>query len=175
MSMTVTVEELAAEVASLRQRVATSESVLAIQGLKARYGELVDRRFAAGSVVDADTLAAVAASVADLFTADGVWDGGPGLGVASGRPAIAARLGQPTLTFSRHFFVNPRIEVDGDRATARWDLLSPCRRTDGTSYWMCGYEDDEYARVDGTWLHRSMKLTTVLMSPVGEGWTKIFG
>jgi hypothetical protein len=38
---------------------------------------------------------------------------------------------------------------------------------------MCGYEDDEYIRTAGVWLHRSMKLTTVFMSPVGEGWTKI--
>jgi hypothetical protein len=172
--MDVTVEELAAEVAALGQRLAASESVLAIQALKARYGELVDRRFSAGSVVDTDTLAAVAGAVAELFTADGVWDGGPALGLAAGRDAIAARLREPTLTFSRHFFVNPRIEVASDRATGRWDLLSPCRRADGTSYWMCGYEDDEYGRVDGIWLHRSMKLTTVFMAPVGAGWTKVF-
>ncbi|HEY7946641.1 MAG TPA: nuclear transport factor 2 family protein [Acidimicrobiales bacterium] len=170
----VTVEELAAEVASLQKRVEASESVLAIQGLKARYGELVDHRFSAGAVVDAARLAAVADAVADLFTADGVWDGGPGLGRAEGRPAIAARLRDPTLTFSRHFFLNPRIDVDGETATGRWDLLSPCRRADGTSYWMCGFEDDDYRRVDGHWLHLSMTLTTVFMAPVGEGWTKIY-
>jgi hypothetical protein len=170
----VTVEELAAEVAALRRRVASSESVLAIQSLKARYGQLVDQRFSAGKVVDADALAYVAEGVAALFTPDGVWDGGPGLGSVTGRGAIAARLREPTLTFSRHFFVNPRIDLDGETATARWDLLSPCRGADGTSYWMCGYEDDEYARVDGVWLHRSMRLTTVCMTPVGEGWTRIF-
>jgi hypothetical protein len=38
---------------------------------------------------------------------------------------------------------------------------------------MCGYEDDEYARIDGVWLHRVMKLTTVFMSPVTDGWSKI--
>jgi hypothetical protein len=69
--------------------------------------------------------------------------------------------------------MNPRIDVDGETAGARWDLLSPCRRADGSSFWMCGYEDDEYARIDGVWLHRSMKLTTVFMTPVGEGWTRI--
>ncbi len=171
----VTIEELAAAVAALRQRVASSEGVLAIQALKARYGELVDRRFSVGAVVDAPTLADLSVAVAALFTSDGVWDGGPGLGTATGRDAIAARLGDPTLTFSRHFFMNPRIVVDivGETATGRWDLLSPCRRADGTSYWMCGYEDDEYARVEGTWLHRSMKLTTVFMTPVGEGWTRV--
>lgn len=168
-----TVEALAAEVAALRTRVVVAESVLAIQTLKARYAELVDRRFSAGAVVDADRLAQVAEAVAGLFTPDGTWDGGPGLGRVTGRRAIAARLREPTLTFARHYFVNPRIEVDGDTAVARWDLLSPCRRAEGTSYWMSGYEDDEYARVDGVWMHRSMTLTTVFMSPVGEGWTRI--
>ena len=171
-----TIEELAAEVAALRKRVDSSEAVLAIQAMKARYGELVDGRFSAGAVVDADTLADTAERVAALFTADGVWDGGPGLGAAKGRTAIAERLRETTLTFSRHFLMNPRIDVDSDGATARgrWDLLSPCRRLDGSSYWMSGFEDDEYARVDGHWLHRSMTLTTVFMAPVGEGWTKIF-
>ncbi len=170
----VTVEELAAEVAALRRRVSSSESVLAIQALKARYGELVDQRFSAGTVVDAGTLAQVAEAIAALFTSHGVWDGGPGLGRATGRRAIAERLREPTLSFSRHFFMNPRIDVEGERAKARWDLLSPCRRPDGTSYWMCGYEDDEYACVDGVWLHDSMRLTTVFMAPVGEGWTRVF-
>jgi hypothetical protein len=172
----VTIQELGAEVAALRKRVESSEGVLAIQAMKARYGDLVDRRFSAGSVVDADSLAHIAEAVAALFTADGVWDGGPGLGVATGRRAIAERLREPTLTFSRHFFVNPRIDVgsDGDTARGRWDLLSPCRRADGSSYWMSGFEDDEYARVDGDWLHRSMKLTTVFMTPVAEGWTRVF-
>jgi hypothetical protein len=168
-----TIDELAAEVAGLRQRLATTESILAIQALKARYGELVDRRFSVGTVVDAGTLAQVAGAVAALFTTDGSWDGGPGLGLSVGREAIAARLADPTLTFSRHFFVNPRIEVDGDTATGTWDLLSPCRRPDGTSYWMCGIENDVYARSDGLWLHASMTLTTVFMAPVGEGWARI--
>ncbi|HEY5023634.1 MAG TPA: nuclear transport factor 2 family protein [Acidimicrobiales bacterium] len=169
-----TVEELAAQLVALERRVAASEGALAIQSLKARYGELVDQRFHRGAVVDVSTLARVADGVAALFTPDGVWDGGPGLGSATGRSAIATRLRETTLTFSRHFFMNPRLDVDGATARGRWDLLSPCRRPDGTSYWMSGYEDDEYARVDGIWLHRSMKLTTVFMSPVGEGWTRVF-
>ncbi len=170
----VTVEELAAEVAALRKRVVSSESVLAIQALKARYGELVDARFSKGKVVDAETLSHIADAIAALFIPDGVWDGGPGLGTATGRRAIAARLREPTLAFSRHFFMNPRIVVDGEQAGARWDLLSPCRRAEGTSFWMCGYEDDGYACVDGVWLHSSMRLTTVFMAPVDEGWTRIF-
>ncbi len=100
----------------------------------------------AGGWSTTDRLAELADAIAALFTEDGVWDGGPGLGSVQGRDAIAARLRAPTLTFSRHLFTSPRIEVEGNRASARWDLLSPCNRPDGTAYWMCGYEDDTYAR-----------------------------
>lgn len=168
-----TVDELATELTHLKRRVDAAESVLSIQSLKARYGALVDLRFVRGRLAPPSDLAHLSHQIAGLFTADGTWDGGPALGVATGREAIAARLAEPSLDFSVHLFVNPRISVDGDRATGRWDLLSPCRRPDGTSFWMCGYEDDEYERIDGTWLHRSMALTTVVMAPVGEGWTRI--
>jgi len=169
-----TIEELATELAALRRRVDAAESVLAIQELKARYGDLVDGRFARGRVVDDDRLAEVATAIAALFTEDGIWDGGPGLGSVQGRDAIAARLRTPTLSFSRHLFTSPRIEVDGERASARWNLLSPCTRPDGTAYWMCGYENDTYARVDGAWLHASMRLTTVFFAPAGHGWGQVF-
>jgi hypothetical protein len=168
-----TIDELTAEVAALRARVEGTEAVLAIQALKARYGELVDQRYAAGGPVDESTLGRIADELATLFTPDGTWDGGAGLGQAVGRRAIAARLRKPTLSFSRHLFVKPRIRVDGDRAVARWDLLCPCRLRDGQSYWMCGYEDDRYVMTDGVWLHEEMRLTTLFMAPVAEGWTKI--
>ena len=175
MGVVTTPQELVAEVAELRRRLAVAESVLAIQAMKARYGELVDRRFVAGALADGATLAVVTEAAAALFSADGTWDGGPGLGVVRGRAAIAARLRDSTLAFTRHFFVNPRITVeeDGVRATGRWDVLSPCRRRDGRSYWMSGYEDDEYLQVDGAWLHRSMRLTTVFMVPVAGGWDPV--
>ena len=132
---------LHAELATLRRRVDATESVLAIQQLKARYGDLVDQRFVRGAVVEGHRLDALAAQIAALFTEDAEWDGGPALGVATGRDAIAARLASPTVSFSRHFFVRPVIDVDGDRATGRWDLLAPCTAVDGSSYWMCGVED----------------------------------
>ena len=169
-----TIEELARELASLRARVETSESILQIHALKARYADLVDRRFSKGKVVDRDTLAGIAREIADLFTPDGVWDGGPGLGVATGRAAIVDRLERPTLTFSRHLFVKPLIEVRGDRASATWDLLCPCQRPDGTSFFMCGSEADSYVRIDGVWLHETMALTSFFMAPVGDGLGRIF-
>ena len=39
--------------------------------------------------------------------------------------------------------------------------------------WGADYPDDEYARVEGVWLHRSMALTTVFMARVDPGWSTI--
>ena len=125
-------------------------------------------------MVDQETLTSIAREIADLFTPDAVWDGGPGLGVATGRAAIIDRLEHPTLTFSRHLFVKPVIEVHGDSATATWDLLCPCQRHDGTSFWMSGSEADSYVRIDGAWLHETMALTSVFMAPVADGFGRIF-
>jgi hypothetical protein len=157
----------------LERRLDAAESVLAIQEMKARYADLVDARFERGAVVATDRLDALAHQAAALFTEDGVWDGGPVLGVARGREEIAARLAAPTLVFSRHFFMAPRIDAVDDTATGRWQLLSPCTGTDGIDRWMAGTEDDTYARIDGVWLHRTMSLTTVFVSPAGSGWPKI--
>jgi SnoaL-like domain len=157
----------------LERRLDVTESILAIHEMKARYAEVVDARFVRGAVVEPELLALLARQAAGLFTEDGVWDGGPALGVARGRDEIAARLAEPTLVFSRHLFLRPRIEVTGEVATGRWELLSPCTAADGTSLWMSGSETDSYARVDGVWLHRSMTLTTFFVSPAGTGWPTI--
>jgi hypothetical protein len=158
----------------LESRLDRLESVLAIQALKARYAELVDRRHSRGAVADPTTLAAAAEAAAALFTEDAEWDGGPTLGRAVGRAAIADRLRDTTLVFARHLFLSPRIEIDADDADAargRWELLSPCRGADGRDFWMSGVEDDQYRRVDGVWLHRAMRMTTVLVAPVDRPWT----
>lgn len=165
---------LEARLAALETRVEAAEAVHAIQSLKARYAELVDRRYTRGRAREGAELGEVARAIGDLFTEDGVWDGGPALGRCEGRAAIAERMAEPTLVFSWHFFLKPRIEVEGDRARARWDILSPCTTRDGRPHWMVGTEDDEYARVDGVWLHRRMKLTTVFLAPHETGWEKIF-
>jgi hypothetical protein len=165
---------LRAEFDALRRRVDSAEAVLAIQALKAEYGTLVDERFSFGRLVEPSLLEQVVRAIADLFTVDAVWDGGPVLGTAIGREAICERLRNPTLTFSRHLFVKPRISPASDRATARWDLLCPCRTPDGRSWWMCGYEDDEYRLEDRVWRHSRMALTTVFMSPTNEGFERIF-
>lgn len=157
----------------LEQRLAAVEGAQAIERLKARYAELVDARYARGAVVAAERLAELADRIAELFTEDASWDGGRALGIARGRAEIAARMREPTLLFSRHYFLKPHIEVAGDTARARWDVLAPCTTRDGRPHWMAGFEDDEYRKVDGHWLHQHMKLTVVFLSPHATGWEKV--
>lgn len=154
---------------ALAARVRALEDVEAIRRLKARYAELVDARYARDGPRPATELSALAGEIAALFTEDAVWDGGA-LGLCTGRDAIRARMAQPTLRFSRHYFVNPAIEVDADRARARWELLAPCTARDGRPMWMAGVEDDAYARVGGVWLHARMALTVHFFAPHEHGW-----
>jgi hypothetical protein len=156
----------------LERRLEAVESVLEIQNLKARYAELVDRRYGKGGVRPREELEPLAREIAELFSEDAVWDAGRVLGTCRGRDEIRQRFLEPTLLFSWHYFVKPQIHVDGDRARARWDILSPCTTADGRPHWMAGYEDDEYERVGGVWLHSSMKLTTVFLAPHERGWKK---
>lgn len=166
-----TTAELEARVRALEERLHAVEGRQAIENLKARYGELADRRYRrGGGVVDSDELASVAREIGALFTEDAVWDGGATLGLCHGRAAIVERMAQPTLQFAWHYFLKPQIAVDGDTARATWDVLAPCTTTDGRAHWMAGVEEDEYRRVDGTWLHSRMRLDPVFFAPYDRGW-----
>ncbi len=156
---------------ALEARLQRLEAVEEIRRLKARYGELVDSRFDDEGFLSADRVAPIADEIAALFTRDAVWDGAA-LGVSRGRDEIRERFLATTLTFSWHFFVKPNIEVDGETATGRWDILSPCTMSGDRPFWMAGVEDDRYACEDGVWKHKSMSLRVVFMSPYERGWAK---
>jgi ketosteroid isomerase-like protein len=164
---------LAARVATLESRLATLEAAESIRNLKSRYAELVDRRYRrGGGVVDRSELEPIADAIAALFSEDAVWDGGPSLGLCEGRAAIRERFLDPTLLFSWHYFLKPRITVTGDTAEARWDLLSPCTTRDGRPHWLAGVEHDAYRREEGRWLHTRMRLDVVFMAPHERGWLR---
>ncbi len=157
-------------VEELEARLAAVEDTQAIQNLKSRYGQLADARYGPEGVVPRAQLETIAGKLVALFTEDAVWDGGAGLGLCEGRDAIFNRFLEPTLKFSWHYFVKPRIEVDGDYARATWDILAPCTTRDDRAMWMSGVEDDEYVKQGEVWLHRSMKLRVVFMAPHDRGW-----
>lgn len=159
----------AASIEAISARLRALEDLEAIRRLKARYAELVDARYGRKGVRPPEEVARTADQIAALFSDDAVWDGGA-LGVCTGRAAIRERMAEPTLSFSRHYFVSPQIEVTGDRARATWELLAPCTSKDGKAMWMAGTEDDEYVRVGDAWLHARMKLRVHFFAPHEKGW-----
>lgn len=156
---------------ALEKRVRALEDMESIRRLKARYAELVDARYAKGAAKPGDQITPIAEAIAALFTTDAVWEGGA-LGVCKGRDAIRERMAAPTLHFSRHYFVNPDIAVDGDHARARWELLAPCTSRDDQPMWMAGVEEDAYERVGGVWLHSRMQLSVHFFAPHERGWAR---
>lgn len=165
-------EALQQRIDQLSARLAKVEDVQAIHNLKSHYGALADARYGPNGVVGREELERIADALAALFSEDAVWDGGAGLGVCQGREAIRKRFLEPTLRFSWHYFVKPRIEVEGDRATGTWDILAPCTSREGRALWMSGFEEDDYVKQDGIWLHQSMKLSVVFMAPHDKGWAR---
>jgi hypothetical protein len=163
-------QELEDRIRGLEARLEEVEAVQEIQRLKAHYGALVDARLERG--VDDARREALAAQISELFTEDAVWDGGEGLGLCEGREAIRERMRNSTLLFTWHYFLKPQIRVEGDRARGTWDILAPCTGQDGTPLWMAGVEEDEYARVQGRWLHTRMNLRVVFMCPYERGWAR---
>jgi len=165
-------ERMERRIEALEARLQQSEDFAAIQNLKSRYGALADDRYDRRGPKPPEALEPIAAEIASLFTPQGVWDGGKALGLCRGRDEIRARMLKPTLHFSWHYFVKPKIEIDGDVARGTWDILAPVTTTEGQAMWMAGVEHDEYERMDGEWLHSAMKLRVIFMAPHEKGWAQ---
>ena len=164
------IEALQRRVTALESRLRASEDILAIQRLKSRYAQLVDARTPRNSELSQAEIDVIARRISALFSKDGVWEGGGALGTGRGREEIFEILRHPGLRFTWHYFMKPDIEVTGDRAQGRWDILAPCTSKDGRALWMAGVEHDAYVREDGTWLHAHMKLEVVFMASYENGW-----
>lgn len=148
----------------LKNRLETLEAVEAIKKLKARYCQRADERDAEG--------------FANLFTEDGVFEGGT-FGRGQGWAGVATFLRgvqQQSLPFALHYVMNPIIEVRGDTATGRWYLLEPCTMvTEGSqtqAVWGTARYEEEYVKVNGEWKFKKVHLMPVFWSPFDQGWVK---
>lgn len=129
-------EDLAKRVQLLEDREAIRELILA-------YGAAHDGR-------DYRTFAS-------LFARDGEWVGG--LGTAKGPEAIFELMNRtighnprPEGSGTFHIMANERIEIDGDRASARtqWIYLAPGDDRAPRMVYL-GHYDDQFVREDGKW------------------------
>ncbi len=152
----------------LTKRIQTLEDLEAIKKMKAYYGHLCDERYGK----DQDEINVLAQQLTGLFTEDGVWDSGKVSGVRRGRKEIYEYFTKPAFNFGLHYFVKPDISISGNNAKGRWYLWMPGTTKENQPFWMAGYEDDEYVKIDGQWLHSHMNLFVHFLTPYEEGWVK---
>jgi hypothetical protein len=152
----------------LEKRIEALEDLEAIKKMKAQYGQLCDDRYGKGD----DEIEAHSRKIAELFTEDGIWDGGQVFGIHKGRKEIYEYFARPAINFALHFFAKPDLTVEGNLAKGRWYLWMPGTTNKNIPFWLAGYEDDEYNKVDGKWLHNYMKFEVHFLTPYDEGWVK---
>ena len=109
--------------------------------------------------------------IAELFTADGIWEGtgpyGAQLGRHRGRDAIARRFSgdlPPTL----HLLGGEQIQIDGDHATGRWNYLA-LAVLDGEAAWMAGRYDNDFVVEAGRWQFAHVRVRPMLAAPHRSG------
>ncbi|MGD8417692.1 MAG: nuclear transport factor 2 family protein [Pseudomonadales bacterium] len=147
----------------LAARIQRLEDIEAIRQLKALYCEICDDGH------DPDRIVTV-------FTEDGIWEG-RGIGTAHGHDEIRALFERfrDMMSFTQHMTMNPRIEVHGDTATGTWYFFGPFtfKGEPPTAKWQAARYHETYARVDGTWKIRHLKIARPGMSVFYEnGWAE---
>ena len=141
------------------------EDIHEIEKLKARYADAVDGGWTGVTPHDAD-------AVLELFTPDGVWDSGA-FGGGEGHDGIRTYMltGAAIMPFAFHHISNPRIDVDGDRATARWHaLLAVMAETQAKMH--VGVYDDVMVRTSAGWRFERLSFTLAASTDLPGGWTR---
>ena len=147
----------------ISQRLERIESIEQIRNLKALYCDLCDEGY------DADALC-------DLFTEDGVWDGGR-LGRFEGRERMHRFFANMSnvMSFAIHHVTNPAIDLsnDGRSAEARWYLIQMAtQKTENRAIWLAGRYVDQLTLQDGVWKFRHIALNARFYSPYDQGWAE---
>ena len=139
------------------------EDVHEIEKLKARYADAVDGGWTGTKAHDPDAVVA-------LFVPDGVWDSGD-YGGGEGHDGIRAFMaaGEAIMPFAFHHITNPRIEVDGDRATARWHALLAVT-LEGHAELQTGIYDDVLVRTSEGWRFERLRFTLAASTSLPETW-----
>lgn len=140
------------------------EAAEQIRILKADYCDLCD----AGYPADA---------LSNLFTADGVWDGGE-MGVFEGRDAVHRFFTNmpKIMSFAVHHVTNSAVVVSDDATSARgrWYLLQTATlKESNEAVWLAAQYDDQLVYTDGGWAFRRVNLKSRFYTSHEAGWANV--
>jgi hypothetical protein len=159
---------------SLEQRLQRLEDIESIKQLKARYCDACDGGWSKERPGhDWDKLQ-------HMFTEDGVWDGTPISMRAVGHEQLRKMYTdlKKEVPFASHNITNPQIEIEGDRATAKWHLLAmltlphPVASVPPAGAFCIIFYDDICVRTKTGWKFKEMKLSYATFTNVEKGWAK---
>ena len=158
---------------SLEERVAALEDIHAIKQMKAHYAFCADAKYTdAHERKPQHEIDSIAWDQCSVFTDDVVWDNGL-FGCFRGKRSVWEFLRATPWKFSVHMFMNPLIRLNGEQASGSWVIwevatLAESNKAMFLSATLC----DDYVKVDGTWLTRSVRMTNRFMTPYDEPWTE---
>ncbi len=157
-----------AQIEQLTQRVERLEGARAVKKLQRAFGFYVDR--------------GLWGEAADLFADDGTVEIGID-GVYQGKARIREYLmrlhgGQEGLIYGQlneWVTLQPAISVaaDGTTATARWRDLGMLGQYKQHAEWRDGIYENSYARENGVWKIRSLRLYVNFLAPYERGWARL--
>jgi hypothetical protein len=147
------------------------EDLEAIRRLKAVYGKYADAKYTDDHQRRPQAeIDAAAWQQALVFTEDAVWDGGP-FGTLHGRQAIYDSLRLGPWKFALHYYLSPLIELDGDKAHARWMLWQTGTLTQqDTPVLLTAVTEDDYVRTPEGWRMSRMVQTLKFMTCFDTPW-----
>jgi hypothetical protein len=156
---------------SLEQRVQAIEDLQAIMNLKTRYLDLANGGW--------DKVSHEGEKIAALFTEDGHWELSDWATV-KGRTKIRDTFDKwsSEIPFAYHMVSNPSVEVTGDTAKGKWNLLAMSThagkdRFSGEDIMTLAVYNDEFMRVNDRWLFSKLHAQIVIQGPArGENWSK---
>ena len=136
---------------TIERRIQNLEDLEDIRTLQATYGHYVDKGWA-GKEMYIEKLT-------EIFTEDALWEA-PEAGVlANGHKEIieSFKSFDAKNKFFIHSFTNPIIEINEDKATAKWILFSPAIDGKKVICMLASYDND-YVRTKDGWRIKSLRL-----------------
>lgn len=161
-----------AKLEELEKRLQILEDIEAIKKLKWRYAQICDN----GDVEDRSMLFT---EDCVLLSRQGDRGGERPKGVTTitkGRDALRKRVAQTpkSITWKEHFFVQPDIEINGNKAKGLWRVWSVANQ-DGKAVFGASLLDEEYEKINGEWLISKYDLTVFVRAPYGKTWEQPYG
>ena len=71
-----------------------------------------------------------------------------------------------------HHASNPCVEVDGDTANGRWNVIVMVTSPKTQAFWLTAVYHDTFVRTPAGWRFKILKATIAAYAPYEAGWAK---